>query len=63
MLVVPLNVTEAVAPPVMPLSAAEMVVVPPPWPVARPAEEIVAIAVFDELQVALDVTFDVVLLL
>jgi hypothetical protein len=31
--------------------------------VARPPEEIVAIAVFDELHVALDVTFAVVLLL
>jgi hypothetical protein len=63
MLVVPLNVTVAIVLPVMPLITAEIVVVPPPSPVARPAEEIVATPAFDELHVALDVTFAAVLLL
>jgi hypothetical protein len=63
MLVVPLNVTVAVVFPVMPLNVAEIVVVPPPCPLARPPEEIAATAVLDELHVALDVTFAVVLLL
>jgi hypothetical protein len=42
---------------------AEIVDVPPPCPVARPPDEIVATEIFDELQVALVVTFAVVLLL
>ena len=63
MFAVPLNVTVAVVLPVTLLSAAEIVVVPPPCPVARPPDEIVATGVFDELQVTLDVTFAVVLLL
>jgi hypothetical protein len=63
MLVVPLNVTVAVVLPVMPLINAEIVVVPPPCPVARPPVEIVATEVLDELHVALDVTFAVVPLL
>jgi len=60
---VPLSVTVAVVLPVTPLIAAEIVVEPPPCPVPRPPDEIVATALFDELQVALDVTFAVVLLL
>ena len=63
MFVVPLTVTVAVVLPVTPLIMAEIVVVPPPCPVARPPDEIVATEVFDELHVALDVTFAVVLLL
>jgi hypothetical protein len=63
MLVVPLRVTVAVVLPVLPFSAAEIVVVPPPCAVARPPDEIVATGVFEELQVTLDVTFAVVLLL
>jgi hypothetical protein len=63
MLVVPLNVTDAVVLPVMPLITAEIVVVPPPCPVARPPVEIEATAVLDELHVADAVTFAVVLLL
>ena len=49
--------------PVTPLSVAEIVVVPPPCPVASPPDEMVATEVFDELQVTLDVTLPVVLLL
>ena len=63
MFAVPLTVTVAVVLPVMLLIVAEIVVVPPPCPVARPPDEIVATGVFDELQVTLDVTFAVVLLL
>jgi hypothetical protein len=63
MFVAPLNVTVAVVLPVTPLNTAEIVAVPPPCPVARPLDEIVATKVFDELQVTLDVTSAVVLLL
>ena len=58
-----LTVTVAVVLPVTLLIVAEIVDVPPPCPVARPPDEIVATGVFDELQVTLDVTFAVVLLL
>jgi len=63
MFAVPLTVTVAPVLPVTPLNVAEIVVVPPPCPEARPPDEIVATRLFDELQVALDVTFAVVLLL
>jgi hypothetical protein len=63
MFAVPLTVTVAVVLPFTLFSVAEIVDVPPPCPVARPPVEIVATGVFDELQVALDVTFAVVLLL
>src|ERR1700722_437491 len=59
----PLTVTVKVVLPVTPLIMAEIVVVPPPCPEARPPDEIVATWLFVELQVALDVTFAVVLLL
>ena len=62
MFAVPLNVTVAVVLPVTLPITAEIVVVPPPCPVPRPPDEIVATAVFDELHVTLDVTFAVVLL-
>jgi hypothetical protein len=61
-LVVPLSVTVAVVLPVTLFNVAEIVVVPPPCPAAKPPAEIVATEVFDEFQVALDVTFAVVLL-
>jgi hypothetical protein len=60
MFAVPLTVTVAVVLPVTPLIMAETVVVPPPCPVAKPPDEIAATAVFDELQVTLDVTSAVV---
>ncbi len=63
MFVVPLTVTVAVALPFTPFNAAEIVVVPPPCPVASPPAEIVATGVFDELHVTLEVTFAVALLL
>jgi hypothetical protein len=63
MFAVPLTFTVAVVLPVTPLSVAEIVVVPPPCPAASPPDEMVATEVFDELQVALDVTLAVVLLL
>ena len=63
MFAVPLTFTVAVVLPVTPLSVAEIVVVPPPCPVASPPDEMVATEVFDELQVTLDVTLAVVLLL
>jgi hypothetical protein len=58
---VPLIVTVAVVLPCTLSRLAAMVVVPPPCPVASPPDEIVATAVFDELHVALAVTFAVVL--
>jgi hypothetical protein len=57
MFVLPLTVTVAVVLPVTLFVTAEIVVVPPPCPVARPPGEIVATEVFDELQVTLAVTF------
>jgi hypothetical protein len=63
MFVVPLIVTAAEVLPFTPFSEAEIVVVPPPCPVASPPDEMVATAVIDELQIALDVTLAVVLLL
>lgn len=63
MLAVPLTETVAVVLPFTLFKTAEMVVVPPPCPAARPPAAIVATDVFDELQVALEVTFAVVLLL
>jgi len=63
MFAVPLTVTVAVVLPFTLLSVAEIVVVPPPCPVARPADEIVATELFDDPQVTLDVTFAVVPLL
>jgi hypothetical protein len=60
---VPLTVTVAVVFPFTLFIVAEIVVVPPPCPLAKPPDETVATEVFDELQVTLDVTFAVVLLL
>lgn len=60
---VPLTVTVEVVLPFTLFNVAETVVVPPPRPVAKPPDEIVATEVLDELQVAVDVTFAVVLLL
>jgi len=59
----PLTVTVAVVLPCTLFIVAEIVVVPPPSPLAKPPDEIVATEVFDELQVTLDVTLAVVLLL
>jgi hypothetical protein len=59
---VPLTVTVAVVLPFTLFKAAEIVVVPPPCAAAKPPDAIVATEVFDEVHVALDVTFAVVLL-
>jgi hypothetical protein len=62
MFAVPLTVTVAVVLPFTLFKVAEIVVVPPPCPVATPPDEIVATDLFDELHMALEVTFAVVLL-
>jgi hypothetical protein len=63
MFAVPVTVTVAVVLPVTLLIVAEIVDVPPPCPVDKPPDEIVATRVLEEPQVTLDVTFAVVLLL
>ena len=58
-----LTVTVSVAVPLTPLRAAVTVEDPAATPVARPAELMVATEVFDEVQVAVEVTLAVVPLL